>query len=313
MLDRWLKAAGVDAESVGGQVPPEGRIFDASSWEPSDGAAKALGSGRPRRHSRSSVGTARVPRFVLFSVALIFACATALLVLSEESGASSPEHQEPADATPSQKPAWLPVIRPLRLFALEAPELIKAAPNYDAARSTLGDGREDNLSFGAAARGDASFMRISVYRPGSEAADPAPFFVDLSRRAASVGLAVAKATPGEPTQTKFGEMETAEVKLSMNDVERSCLAFRRAAKGENLRIAGWYCAPVGSFAGRASLACLVDRLALLSAGEDLALRDGFVAAEKRRPAACGKGPLLAATSAATPVLPQGKLRGTKPR
>jgi len=263
---------------------------------------------------------------VKLGAGLIFACAAAMLLLAQESGARAPAEQRSlAQEAPSaaeevpaaqQKPAWLPVIRPIHLFTLEAPQLIKAAANYDAIRSTVGDGREDNLSFGSAARIDALFMRVSVYRAGSEALDPAPFFVDLTRRAASVGLSVAKTTPSQPMKTKFGEMETAEVKLSTNDVPRSCLAFRRAILGESLRIAGWYCAPVGGFAGRAGLACLIDRLALLSAGEDHALRDSFVAAERRRPAVCGKSPLLAASTAEATLaqeLKPARLRGIKER
>jgi hypothetical protein len=316
MLDRWLKAAGVEADGVAGQASQAERVFDASQWSEFDGSAEGLA---PRRSSRRHGRSRRLQRLALFSLAMLFACATALLVLSADSGASSAEEQKAAaEASPGtpQKPAWLPVIRPIRLFTLEAPELIKTAQNYDAVRSTLGDGREDNLSFGSAARGDAPFMRVSVYRAGSEAVDPAPFFVDLSRRAASLGLAVAKTTPGEPMRSKFGEMETAEVKLQINEVERNCLAFRHAVTAENLRIAGWYCAPAGGFAGPAGLSCLVDRLTLLSAGEDHLLRDSFAAAERRRPATCGKGPLLSASAASAP-LPQeigpARLRGLKPR
>jgi hypothetical protein len=314
MLDRWLKAAGVEADGVARQASRDERVFDVSQWREFDGSAEGLAARRPQRHVGRS---RRLQRLALFGLAMLFACATALLLLSAESG-SAEEQQAAPPASPGtpQKPAWLPVVRPIRLFALEAPELIKTAQNYDAVRSTSGDGREDNLAFGAAARADAPYMRISVYRAGSEAVDPAPFFVDLSRRAASVGLAVAKTTPGQPTLSKFGEMETAEVKLQINEVERNCLAFRHAVGGENLRITGWYCAPAGSFAGRAGLSCLVDRLALLSAGEDHALRDSFVAAERRRPAACSKGPLLAASAGSAPLPPEigpARLRGTKPR
>jgi hypothetical protein len=77
---------------------------------------------------------------------------------------------------------------------------------------------------------------------------------------------------------------------------------------------GWYCVPAGSFAGRGGLSCLINRLALLSAGEDNILRDSFVAAERRRPAACGKGPLLAASAGTAPLpaeISPAKLRGIK--
>lgn len=318
MLDGWLKEAGIeldDAAHEGSQVEPH---FDASARGQFDGSRRSRRSSSSSSYAPGSPKAGKLQRAALFGVALLFACATAFFVLSGESGAMPQEREtlaQPAPVAP-EKPTWIPVIRPIHLFALEAPELIKAAANYDAVRSTTSDGREDNLSFGSAARVDALFMRVSVYRLGSEAKDPVPFFVDLSRRAASVGLAVGKTTPGEAMATKFGDMEIAETKLGMNEIERSCLAFRRALPGEKLRLAGWYCAPAGSFAGRAGLSCLIDRLALLSAGEDNTLRDSFVAAERRRPAACGKGPLFAASAGTAPLpaeIGPAKLRGIRPR
>jgi hypothetical protein len=323
MLDGWLKAAGIELDDTAhegpqGEAPQVERHFDAARWTKFGGSRRRRRSSSSSSYAPGSLKAARLQRAALFGVALLFACATAFFVLSGESGAMSQERETaalPTSAGP-EKPAWIPVIRPIHLFALEAPELIKAAANYDAVRSTTSDGREDNLSFGSAARVDALFMRVSVYRLGSEAKDPAPFFVDLSRRAASVGLAVGKTTPGEAMPTKFGDMEIAEIKLTMNEVERSCLAFRRALPGEKLRLAGWYCAPAGSFAGRAGLSCLINRLALLSAGDDDTLRDSFVAAERRRPAACGKGPLLAASAGIAPLpaeIGPTRLRGIKAR
>src|SRR5436305_13858202 len=92
MLDRWLKRAGVDAESISQQGSQEARIFDASQWSLHDGAAESPGSGRPRRHS-SRPRKASAQRLALFGMALIFACATALLLLPGESGAA-PEEQK---------------------------------------------------------------------------------------------------------------------------------------------------------------------------------------------------------------------------
>ncbi|MFI5011022.1 MAG: hypothetical protein ACHQAY_01615 [Hyphomicrobiales bacterium] len=288
-------------------------------WDATGTPHKGAGWDFARSYLPEMRKAAHLARPALLGVALLLACATALLILPGSSGASAPEEPKSAatrgSSSAPEKPAWQRVIRPIRLLALESPELVKAAPDYDAVRSTKGDGREDILSFGSVARNDALFMRLAVYRAGSEAADPAPFFVDLARRAVSAGLAISKATPGEPMRTKFGDMETADVRLSMNGVERSCLAFRRAVSGEGLRLAGWYCAPAGGFAGRAGLSCLVDRLALISAGEDHVLRDGFVAAERRRPA-CGKAPLLAASAGGAPLAQNTnppRLRGIKTR
>ena len=313
MLDGRLKAAGIAREGGGSKAPEP-----ASQWAAIGAHGRKAESRLARIYLPELRSALRFAKPVLFGAALLLACATALLLLPGQGGANAPDDGKAATpATPGapEKPAWLHVIRPIHLFALEAPELIKTAANYDAIRSTAGDGREDSLSFGSAARLDALFMRLSVYRAGSEAADPAPFFVDLTRRVATAGLAVSKATQGEPIHTKFGDMEIAEMKLSMKGVERACLAFRRAVPGESLRLGGWYCAPIGAFAGRATLSCLIDRLALLSAGEDHLLRDGFVAAERRR-LTCGKAPMLAVSAGSAPLVQDPnppRLRGAKMR
>jgi hypothetical protein len=319
MLDGWLREAGIRLDDTAHEQPKLEQNFDASKWSRFGGSGRSERSASPSSYHPGSRKAAKLQRLALFGVAFLFACATVLFVLSGESGAAPPEKPiatPPAGEAAPEKPAWIPVIRPIHLFALEAPELMKAAANYDAMRSTTSDGREDFLSFGSAARADAPFMRISVYRVGSEVKDPAPLFVDLSRRASTLGLAVGRTTPGEAMQTKFGDMEVVEAKLSANDVERSCFAFRRAVPGERLRLAGWYCPPAGSFAGKAGITCLIDRLSLLSAGEDNQLRESFVAAERRRPAGCGKGPLLAASAGGAPLpveISPTKLRGIRAR
>ena len=311
-----------DAQGAGGIEPGWPEALLDSSQDP----CHAQESGHPTQVLRSALAL-RLARPGLFAIAVILAGITGLVLLPDRGEATAQDELRPtqpeaiaapapgaAPNSPAQaKPAFVPIIRPIRLFALEAPELVKVVADYDASRAIAGDGREDRLSFGSAARGDAPYMRLAVYRAGSEAADAPPLFVDLTRSAALAGLAVLKSAPGEPMRTKFGEMETAEIKLGMAGVERSCLAFRRAVGGEKLRLTGWYCAPIGSFAGRAVLSCLIDRLALLSAGEDMALRDSFVAAERRRQA-CGKARVVAASAGGSPVdnaANPPRLRGAK--
>ena len=290
--------------------------------------ARTLGAIKPREAARlarieSLSGRRSAPWAspLLLGAALISCCATALLLLPARGGATMPE--EPKIVARETAPAaretlsFVPIARPARLFALDFAELAKAGESYDALRSAVGDGREDRLQFGAAAHVHEPFMQIAVYRTGIEAVDPAPFFVDVSRRAAAAGLAVSKATPGEPMPSKFGEMENAEVKLSMDGVERSCVAFRRAVPGEALRLSGWYCPPAGELAPRAGLSCLVDRLELSAASEDKVLRDGFAAA-RARGTDCGKppAPVLAASVPAPPQFLKANAprpRGTKAR
>lgn len=248
---------------------------------------------RERRYAPSA-------SLILLGTAFIGICAAALFLLPAPGGATMRDETRIAAREPSpsphEEPSWTRIARPAPLFTLDAAEVSKTQESYEAMRSTLGEGREDRLVFGAPTRLDEPFIGISVSRTGVETGDEAPFFVGLSRRAAAAGVAVAKAAPGEPIESKFGEMESAEARLSTNGFERSCLAFRRAVPGEVLRILGWYCPSEGARARAPELSCLVDRLELSGATEDKALRDAFAAAQPRR-LACGKPTIGAALPA----------------
>jgi hypothetical protein len=275
---------------------------------------------RPARikdeHARQRLPFARPP---LLGAPPLVAWAAALLLLTAEGGAGMAQEPEIARNTPTLvargTSSFVSIDRPTALFALDSAELAKAGESHDAVRARTGDGREDSLTFGAAARSDAPFMELAVYRIGSEASDPAPFFVELSRRAAAAGLAVSKATPADPMRSKFGDLESADVKLSLNGVERSCVAFRRAVPGETLQLGGWYCPPAGSFAERAELSCIIDRLEPSNANEDRTTREGFAKAEDRR-LGCGRPPVLTASALAAPpvqTVDPPRRHGTKAR
>ncbi len=52
------------------------------------------------------------------------------------------------------------------------------------------------------------------------------------------------------------------------------------SEDQAFRFAGWWCGQNGRPADRRQLACLIDKVALLSAGEDKGLRALFTQAEK---------------------------------
>ena len=268
---------------------------------------------------------------ILFGAAFICISTAALLFLPARVGASMAVEPKialrEASPQPLETPSWTRILHPAPLFTLDAAELSKTEKTYEALRSTLGDGREDRLVFGALARVDEPFMEVAILRVGTEAGDAAPFFVELSRRAASAGVAVAKAAPGEPFPSKFGEMESAETRLSTNGVERSCLAFRRAIAGEALRLLGWYCAPEGVSTRAPELSCLIERLEVSGNTDDETLREAFASAQTRRLgckaphapviATAGKPlPSISASAASMAALLETivpRARGTKPR
>ncbi len=81
-------------------------------------------------------------------------------------------------------------------------------------------------------------------------------------------------------------VETADATLAQGETRRACLAFRHVSEDQSFRFAGWWCGQNGRPADRRQLACLIDKVALLSAGEDKGLRALFTQAEKNRDPGC---------------------------
>ncbi len=66
----------------------------------------------------------------------------------------------------------------------------------------------------------------------------------------------------------------------------SCLAFSKNFDNPRVQISGWSCQPIAAGAMRTFIACTLDRLVLLSAGNDPMLAGLFARAELRR-TGCG--------------------------
>jgi hypothetical protein len=194
----------------------------------------------------------------------------------------------PVREAPPPAPVWLDIAKPLQMFGLAAPQLAREKFAYAARRHSTGGGREDSLTFGEFA-GKKWFFRLSAYRHGQELAADAPFFVDMARRAAPLGLSLDHVTLERAEKTRFGEIETAELTLSENSFARgNCRGFRLVRAEPGLTLAGLACAPGAEPLSAPDLACLVDRLDLLAAGADRPLRDFFGAAQARGTRGCGE-------------------------
>jgi hypothetical protein len=194
----------------------------------------------------------------------------------------------PVLETPPPAPVWLDIAKPLQIYGLAAPQLAREKFAYAARRHSTGGGREDLLTFGEFA-GKKWFFRLSVYRHGQELAADAPFFVDMARRAAPLGLSLDHATLERAEKSRFGDLETAELTLSENAFSRgNCRGVRLVRPEPGLTLAGLACAPAAEPLSAPDLACLVGRLDLLAAGADRPLRDFFGAAQARATRGCGE-------------------------
>ena len=212
--------------------------------------------------------------------------AVALVVLAVAGLVDPPEDAvEPASAPPA---VWADIGMPDRLFGLDAAGFGGTPRLYEARRHVTGGGRQDFLTYGQGFA-EAAYLRLSLYRVGSEPVPRVDFFVDLTRTAALAGLSVIRSGLPSPQATRFGDFEVAELGVTDGTAERTCLGLRFISDPAGLRMAGLAC-PTGPVLDRNALTCLLDRLTLTRGGEDAALDALFAASDSGRAAACPKAP-----------------------
>lgn len=214
--------------------------------------------------------------FVL-SLALIFSLLA--LPVAQQNG--------PVAAPHIVRPAWSEIQKPFRLFGLNSPEWGRQPTAYRAERHRDG-GRRDHLTFGTF-DSNQPWLHLTLYRIGTADSGPAPFFVDMARRAAPAGFSIARMGQPKPLPTRFGPFEAAdftlEGKAALPGQSTRCVGFRLA--GANvLQIGGFACAPPGRAIDRVRLACTLDLIDLVSAGDDTELRQFFTGAAAELGAAC---------------------------
>lgn len=209
---------------------------------------------------------------------------------------------------PAGPPPWLDIERPYQLFALAGSAYARLPLDYTARRRISGTGREDWLTFGDPAR-PGPLLRLVVSRRGP-VPEPAPdLVVDYARLAATAGHAVTRAGLPFFLPTRFGAFEAAELTLRAAGRTRACLGFRLQDTAGPIGMIGIACGEPDHPPERNALGCALDRIDLVAAGEDGAMRAFFTGAAPRRELACGGGPSLVKGAAAA-VGSQGAARGT---
>jgi hypothetical protein len=242
----------------------------------------ALSLREQRRAPRSAADAARLSRddlrrvLIALGVALVFSGALVFSLLS----LPVPQRDTSIAAPHVTKLVWVEIVKPLRLFALAAPDWGRGPTSYTAQRHRDGGGRRDNLTFGTFGT-DQPWLHLTLYRLGADVAVVAPFFVDMARRAAPAGLAVARMGQPAPLPTRFGTFEVADFTLAGQagaaGSSTQCLGFRLRG-GKILQIGGFACGAPGQPVSRQRLACTLDRIDLISAGDDTELRGFFTGA-----------------------------------
>jgi hypothetical protein len=236
----------------------------------------------------------------------------AILAILAASLFRTPEGVAAVQAAP--QPEWVNVERPHPAFELIMPELAAQSPGYAILRRTADGARKDVLSWGDAA-GNGPYVMVEIYRPGLAGER----FIDAPSEIAARILPFSVTDDVKSAGTmdsKFGAVHLVDFAIAAQRTQpgkaRRCLGFARSFDQPPMQLAGWYCSAADEIVDRATLACVLDRLTVLSAGGDGDLAGLFARAELKRTFCGQRNPILAATperDVAVAIPRSVKLRG----
>lgn len=203
---------------------------------------------------------------------------------------------------PTAAPGWTPASRPHPAFTISQLDLAGRTDAYEILRHPEG-GRKDILRWAATAS-ESPTAEIEIYRPGTELDAFAAADTDLAVR---MGLRDGgEAEAAGVIDTKFGPVPLLRFGGGDHSKASACMGFAKAFDRPKLRISGWSCQGDSPAAQRAVLSCTLNRLTLLTAGNDPKVAELFAHAELRR-AGCTAGKTSAADWVNGPQEP--RLRG----
>ena len=183
-------------------------------------------------------------------------------------------------AARSTRGGWSQVEHPARAFAVGQANLHDKTEVYEIFRHPAG-GRKDTLRWIAA--DGKPVAELEIYRPGGELHEPSPV-PGLVVAGLSAGLDRGGAREFEAAgliASKFGAVRLRAPTGSADD-GRACLGFIKQINDLPLQISGWSCQGDDLPARRAAVGCLLNRLVLLTAGNDAKLAELFAHAEFQR-------------------------------
>ncbi|MDR3469220.1 MAG: hypothetical protein P4M07_25095 [Xanthobacteraceae bacterium] len=230
---------------------------------------------------------------------LAYVCGLAMLALIAAdlmaTAVQQVQDQQAQDQTSSAGapvPGWSRASRPDRAFAVAAADFPAKTETYETWRRPDGSRRDVLRWIGD---GGEPVAELTVERAGSLG------FVPLAAAVApQTGAASAELEPAGLVRSKFGSVELWRVAGGAP----SCLGFAKDVTSPRLRISGWTCAAQTRNPPPVLIGCALDRLTLLSAGNNPELAALFARAELKRG---GCGTSLAADWVTEPAPP--RLRG----
>ena len=210
------------------------------------------------------------------------------------SGLSHSAADLPANITPARK-IWLEAVRPQPAFSVPMSEFDVNSNTYQILRHAEGGGRKDVSSW--TDPNGALLGRLTIYRPGSEIDgfdEPARTLAQSAELSSTQTVQAAGVAA-----TKFGWVPLFAFarEATPSKPEAPCLGFVTASKAPRLQISGWFCQGENLERAREFAACALDRLTMLSSGNDSQVAALFASAERQR-GRCGSDGTLTGKSGA---------------
>jgi len=212
------------------------------------------------------------------------------------------ELPDSATFEPSAKTGWSVATRSFPAFAVSQPELVGKTEAYEILRHPDG-GRKDVLRW--AEPGEKPLAELEIYRPGNELSQWGPAIAEIADRMDPGGAHELEAAG--IIDSKFGAVTLLRLTGLAGDAP-ACLGFMKRLDQPDLRISGWSCQGDTLPARRAAIACILNRLTLLSAGNDPKLAELFARAELRR-GSCASATTSASSSNWVTESENPRLRG----
>jgi hypothetical protein len=188
-------------------------------------------------------------------------------------------NQLPADEAnePPAEAGWSVADRSHPAFAISQFDFPEKTETYEIFRHPLG-GRRDVIRWTArdAGQDERPVAELEIYRPGGEFPRSGQAIDDLGARMQPKGARELEAAG--VVDSKFGSVTLFRHPGSAG----SCLGFLKHLDDPKLRISGWSCQTDALPAQRATVGCILNRLILLTAGNDPKLAELFARAELRR-------------------------------
>jgi hypothetical protein len=225
------------------------------------------------------------------------------LALMATGGVALWQHLPDITAMETAPKAWSQAGRMAPAFAVSQFIFLGKIETYEVFRHP-GGGRKDVFRWSGL--GGTPVAELEIYRPGEE----------IDQVGSAAGYLAARMDPAGPREleaagiidSKFGAV-TLFRRVGGTEAARSCLRFFKHLDEPKFRLSGWSCLGEDLPARRAAIGCMLNRLVLLSAGNDTKLTELFARDEVRRSDCAASGaPALSAdwvTGADNP-----RLRGT---